>query len=47
MKVSKRIEGLPPYLFVQISRKIAEKKAKARRQEAATDTAATGDANSD
>ncbi len=28
MKVAKRIEKLPPYLFVEISRKIAEKKAK-------------------
>lgn len=28
MKMSKRIENLPPYLFVEISRKIAEKKAK-------------------
>jgi len=28
MKLSKRIENLPPYLFVEISRKIAEKKAK-------------------
>jgi len=28
MRVSKRIEDLPPYLFVQISQKIAEKKAK-------------------
>ncbi len=28
MRVSKRIENLPPYLFVEISRKIAEKKAK-------------------
>ncbi len=31
MKVSKRIEELPPYLFVQISRKIAEKQAKGER----------------
>ena len=28
MHVSKRIESLPPYLFVQISEKIAEKKAR-------------------
>ena len=28
MKLSKRTEKLPPYLFVEISRKIAEKKAK-------------------
>ena len=28
MKMAKRIENLPPYLFVEISRKIAEKKAK-------------------
>jgi len=28
MKLSKRIENLPPYLFVEITRKIAEKKAK-------------------
>ncbi len=28
MKMSKRIENLPPYLFVEISRKIAEKKAR-------------------
>lgn len=28
MKLSKRIEDLPPYLFVQISKKIAAKKAK-------------------
>lgn len=28
MKLSKRIENLPPYLFVGISKKIAEKKAK-------------------
>ena len=28
MKTSKRIEKLPPYLFVEISRKIAEKRAK-------------------
>lgn len=28
MRVSRRIEGLPPYLFVQISEKIAEKEAK-------------------
>ena len=28
MRISKRIENLPPYLFVQISEKIAEKKAK-------------------
>ncbi|MBA7646914.1 LL-diaminopimelate aminotransferase [subsurface metagenome] len=28
MKMSRRIENLPPYLFVEISRKIAEKKAK-------------------
>ncbi len=28
MRMAKRIESLPPYLFVEISRKIAEKKAK-------------------
>ncbi len=28
MRMSKRIENLPPYLFVEISRKIAEKKAR-------------------
>jgi len=28
VRVSKRIEGLPPYLFVQISEKIAQKEAK-------------------
>jgi LL-diaminopimelate aminotransferase len=28
MRVSRRIEGLPPYLFVQISEKIAQKEAK-------------------
>jgi len=28
MKMAKRIENLPPYLFVEISKKIAEKKAK-------------------
>ncbi len=28
MKMSKRVENLPPYLFVEISRKIAEKRAK-------------------
>ncbi len=28
MKVSRRIENLPPYLFVEISRKISEKRAK-------------------
>lgn len=28
MKVSRRIENLPPYLFVEISRKIAEKRAR-------------------
>jgi LL-diaminopimelate aminotransferase len=28
MKMAKRIEGLPPYLFVEISRKIAERKAR-------------------
>jgi len=28
MKMSKKVENLPPYLFVEISRKIAEKKAK-------------------
>jgi LL-diaminopimelate aminotransferase len=28
MKLSKRVENLPPYLFVQISRKIAAKKAR-------------------
>ena len=28
MKFSKRVQNLPPYLFVQISKKIAEKKAK-------------------
>ena len=26
--ISKRVENLPPYLFVEITRKIAEKKAK-------------------
>lgn len=31
MQVSRRITGLPPYLFVQISRKIAEKKAKGEK----------------
>jgi LL-diaminopimelate aminotransferase len=31
MRVSRRIEGLPPYLFVKISRKIAEKKAKGEK----------------
>ncbi len=31
MRQSKRIEGLPPYLFVQISQKIAEKKARGER----------------
>ena len=31
MKVSRRITDLPPYLFVQISRKIAEKKAKGEK----------------
>lgn len=31
MKVSRRITGLPPYLFVQISRKIAEKKARGEK----------------
>ena len=28
MRMSKRLESLPPYLFVEVSRKIAEKKAK-------------------
>jgi LL-diaminopimelate aminotransferase len=28
MKISRRIENLPPYLFVEISKKIAEKRAK-------------------
>ena len=28
MKMAKRVENLPPYLFVEISRKIAEKRAK-------------------
>jgi len=28
MKLSRRVENLPPYLFVEINRKIAEKKAK-------------------
>jgi len=28
MKLSKRVENLPPYLFVEITRKIAEKRAK-------------------
>ncbi|MBI2831698.1 MAG: LL-diaminopimelate aminotransferase [Chloroflexi bacterium] len=28
MRVSKRVENLPPYLFVEISKKIAEKKAR-------------------
>src|SRR4030067_2671650 len=28
MKIAKRVENLPPYLFVEISKKIAEKKAK-------------------
>jgi LL-diaminopimelate aminotransferase len=28
MKLSRRVESLPPYLFVEISRKIAEKKAR-------------------
>ena len=28
MRMSKRVENLPPYLFVEISRKIAERKAK-------------------
>jgi len=28
MKMSKRVENLPPYLFVEINRKIAEKRAK-------------------
>ena len=28
MKVARRVENLPPYLFVEISKKIAEKKAK-------------------
>ncbi len=28
MKIARRVESLPPYLFVEISRKIAEKKAK-------------------
>ena len=28
MKMSRRVENLPPYLFVEISNKIAEKRAK-------------------
>ena len=28
MKMAKRVENLPPYLFVEISRKIAEKRAR-------------------
>ena len=28
MKMSRRVEHLPPYLFVEITKKIAEKKAK-------------------
>jgi len=28
MRLSKRVENLPPYLFVEIIKKIAEKKAK-------------------
>ncbi len=28
MKISKRVEYLPPYLFVEITKKIAEKRAK-------------------
>ena len=28
MRMARRIENLPPYLFVEISKKIAEKKAK-------------------
>lgn len=28
MKMAKRVEGLPPYLFVEISRKIAERRAR-------------------
>jgi len=31
MKLAKRIENLPPYLFVEISKKIAEKKAKGEK----------------
>ena len=31
MRVSRRIEGLPPYLFVRISEKIAEKKARGEK----------------
>src|SRR3972149_558140 len=31
MRLAKRIEKLPPYLFVEISRKIAEKRAKGER----------------
>jgi LL-diaminopimelate aminotransferase len=31
MRISKRVEKLPPYLFVEISRKIAEKRAKGER----------------
>jgi len=31
MRVSKRVEGLPPYLFVEISQKIAEKKARGEK----------------
>ena len=28
MRMSKRVENLPPYLFVEITKKIAEKRAK-------------------
>ena len=31
MRMSKRVENLPPYLFVGITRKIAEKKLRVRR----------------
>jgi hypothetical protein len=31
MKLSAKVEHLPPYLFVQISKKIAAKKAKGKR----------------
>lgn len=31
MRLSKRVDGLPPYLFVEISRKIAERKARGER----------------
>ncbi len=28
MKIARRVENLPPYLFVEISKKIAEKRAR-------------------